>query len=127
MVGHLINGKKGRFAKMISYFFRTDKYAECIVIITQKEVNLGDGEEFKCNAYCCGKKICYKYFVKVFKINIAIYLFFQLLKQQSNALDSVIPITLAICKAFSFIMTPPIGISWLLLSINQLYIFLSTI
>ena len=118
MVGHLINGKKGRFAKMISYFFRTDKYAECIVIITQKEVNLGDGEEFKCNAYCCGKKICYKYFVKVFKINIAIYLFFQLLKQQSNALDSVIPITLAICKAFSFIMTPPIGISWLLLSIN---------
>ena len=127
MVGHLINGKKGRFAKMISYFFRTDKYAECIVIITQKEVNLGDGEEFKCNACCCGKKICHKYFVKVFKINIAIYLFFQLLKQQSNALDSVIPITLAICKAFSFIMTPPIGISWLLLSINQLYIFLSTI
>ena len=43
-VGHLPLGKDGRFAKMIFYFLRADRYAECKVIITGKEVNLGDGE-----------------------------------------------------------------------------------
>ena len=57
---------------------------------------------------------------------MAIFLFFQLLNQQSDALNSVTPNALANSKAFSFIMTPSFGISWLLLSINQLYTVLST-
>ena len=44
IVGHLPLCKDGRFPKMIFYFFRADRYAECKVIITGKEVNLGDGE-----------------------------------------------------------------------------------
>ena len=44
IVGHLPHGKNGRFAKMIFYFLRADKYAECKVIITGKELNLGDGK-----------------------------------------------------------------------------------
>ena len=44
IVGHLPLGKDGRFAKMVFYFLRADRYAECKVIITGKEVNLGDGE-----------------------------------------------------------------------------------
>ena len=44
VVRHLPLGKDGRFAKMILYFLSEDTYAECKVIITGKEVNLGDGE-----------------------------------------------------------------------------------
>ena len=44
IVGHLPLGKDGRFARMIFYFLRADRYAECKVIITGKEVNLGDRE-----------------------------------------------------------------------------------
>ena len=43
IVGHLPLGKDGRFAKMIFYFLRADRYAECKVMITGKKVNLGDG------------------------------------------------------------------------------------
>ena len=44
IVGHLPFGKDGRFAKMIFYLLKADRYAECKIIITGKEVNLGDGE-----------------------------------------------------------------------------------
>ena len=44
VVRHLPLGKDGRFAKMIFYFLGADRYAECKVIITGKEVNLGDGK-----------------------------------------------------------------------------------
>ena len=44
IVGHVPLGKDGRFAKMIFYFLRADRYAKCKVIITGKEVNLGDGK-----------------------------------------------------------------------------------
>ena len=44
IVGHLRLGKDGRFAKMIFYFLRADRYAECKVIITGKEVDLSDGD-----------------------------------------------------------------------------------
>ena len=47
IVGHLPLDKDGRFAKMILYFLREDRYAECKVIITGKEVNLGDGERMQ--------------------------------------------------------------------------------
>ena len=41
IVGHLPLGKKSKFAKMIIYFLRADRDAECI---TGKEVNLGEGD-----------------------------------------------------------------------------------
>ena len=44
IVGNVPLGKDGRFAKMIFYFLRADRYAECKVIITSKEVNLGNGK-----------------------------------------------------------------------------------
>ena len=44
IVGQLPLGKDGRFVEMIFYFLRADRYAECKVIITGKEVNLGDGD-----------------------------------------------------------------------------------
>ena len=44
IVGHLSLGKNGKFAMMIFYFLRADQDAECKVVITGKEVNLGDGD-----------------------------------------------------------------------------------
>ena len=44
ILGHLLLGKGRRFAKMIFYFLRANRYPECKVIITGKEVNLGNGE-----------------------------------------------------------------------------------
>ena len=41
---HLPLGKNVKFAKMIFYFLRADQYAECKVVITGKDVNLGDGD-----------------------------------------------------------------------------------
>ena len=42
VVGHLKQGKSGRFAKTIFYFLRADIYSSCTVI--GKAINLGDGE-----------------------------------------------------------------------------------
>ena len=44
IVGHLPLGQNRKFAKMIFYFLRADQDAECKVVITGKEVNLGDGD-----------------------------------------------------------------------------------
>ena len=44
IVGHSPLGKNGKFVKMIFYFLRADQDAECKVVITGKEVNLGDGD-----------------------------------------------------------------------------------
>ena len=41
VVGHLPLGKNEKFAKMIFYFLRADQDGE--VVITGKDVNLGDG------------------------------------------------------------------------------------
>ena len=66
IVGHLPLGKDERFAQMMFYFLRADRYAECKVIITNKEVNLSDGEGMQ---VLCLLKICYNYFIKIFKIH----------------------------------------------------------
>ena len=47
IVGHLPLGKNGKFAKMIFYFLRADQDAEFKVVITGKEVNLGDGDRMQ--------------------------------------------------------------------------------
>ena len=59
IVGHLPHGKNGRFAKMVFYFLRADKYAEFKVTITGKEVNLRDGEGMQ--VPCLLLKILCKY------------------------------------------------------------------
>ena len=41
---HLPLGKNVKLAKMIFYFLRADQNAECKVVITVKDVNLGDGD-----------------------------------------------------------------------------------
>ena len=47
IVGHLPHGKSGKFAKMILYFLRANKYAEYKVIINVKKVNFGDGRRMQ--------------------------------------------------------------------------------
>ena len=44
VVGHLMKGKSGRFAKTIFYFLRADKKNDCTVVVTDKAINRGDGE-----------------------------------------------------------------------------------
>ena len=44
IVGNLALRKNGKLAKMIFYFVRGDQDAECKVVITGKEVNLGNGD-----------------------------------------------------------------------------------
>jgi len=44
VVGHLKEGKSGRFAKTVLYLLRGDKDGSCSVIVRGKPVNLGDGE-----------------------------------------------------------------------------------
>ena len=42
IVGHLPLGKNGKFAKTIFYFVRAEQDAEYKVVITGKEINLGE-------------------------------------------------------------------------------------
>ena len=58
IVGHLLLGKNGKFAKMIIYFLRADQGAECKVVITGKEVNLGDwdGMQVPCKLKISGPR-----------------------------------------------------------------------
>ena len=44
VVGHLMKGKSGRFAKKIFYFLRADKKNHCTVVVTGKAINRGNGE-----------------------------------------------------------------------------------
>ena len=39
-----MKGKSGRLAKTILYFLRAGKKNNCTVVVTDKEVNPGDGE-----------------------------------------------------------------------------------
>ena len=48
IVGYLPHGKSGRFSKMILYFLRANKYAECKVIINGKKLILVMAGEYKC-------------------------------------------------------------------------------
>ena len=47
IVGHLPLGKNGTFVKMIFDFLTADQDAECKVVMTGKEVNLGDGDRMQ--------------------------------------------------------------------------------
>ena len=57
IVGHLPLSKNGKFAKMIFYFLRADQDAECKVVITGKEVNLGNGYGMQVEVASCKLKI----------------------------------------------------------------------
>lgn len=67
IVGHLPHDKNGRFAKMMFYFLRGEKYAEYKVMITGKEVNLSNGEEMQ--VPCLLMLKIREHFVKIIKIN----------------------------------------------------------
>ena len=119
IVGHLPNEKNGRLAMMVFYFLREDKYAECKVIITGID---SKWMQLPCLLKISRTKKCQKYFLKTFKINH--HLPFLLITQPTIW-------SFEFCKSryfskYSFIMTPSIRISWLLLSIDQLYGVLST-
>ena len=47
VVGHLMKGKTGRFAKTVFYFLRASQCNECYVRVTGKAVNEGDGQGMK--------------------------------------------------------------------------------
>ena len=47
VVGHLMEGKSGRFAKTIFYFLRASEYHGCRVRVTGKAVNQGDDKGIK--------------------------------------------------------------------------------
>ena len=57
IVGHIETGKTGRFAKTIHYFLRADEYAQCDVLVTGKQVNLGDrkGLKIPCQLHLVGR------------------------------------------------------------------------
>ena len=44
VVGHLPKGKLGRYAKTISFFFTASVRNTCLVIVSGRAVNLGDGK-----------------------------------------------------------------------------------
>ena len=44
IVGHLKQGKTGRFAKTLFYFLRSDSYSKCYAKVTWKRCNLSDGD-----------------------------------------------------------------------------------
>ena len=58
VVGHLLLGRIGKFAKTIFSFFLEDEWSECEVIATGKPVNYrdGDGMEVSCLLKFYGQK-----------------------------------------------------------------------
>ena len=58
VVGHLPLGENGKFAKTIFYFLRADPYGKCIITVTGKAVNLGDGDgmQVPCILHLSGQK-----------------------------------------------------------------------
>ena len=51
MSWHLPHDKNGRFAKMMFYFHRGEKYAEYKVMITGKEVNISNYERMQVSCF----------------------------------------------------------------------------
>ena len=47
LIGHLMKGKDGRFAKIVFYFLRATEYHCCRVYVTGKAVNQGDNKGMK--------------------------------------------------------------------------------
>ena len=60
IVGHLPLGETGKSAKLIFYFFRADSYANCNIVIAEREVNIGNGEwmQVLCLLKTVGKNKC---------------------------------------------------------------------
>ena len=60
IVGDLPLGETGKSAKLIFYFFRADSYANCNIVIAEREVNIGNGEGMQvlCLLKTVGKSKC---------------------------------------------------------------------
>ena len=58
VVGHLLKGKLGRYAKTISFFLQADAGNFCTVVVTGQAINLGDkkGMQVPCNLCFTGAR-----------------------------------------------------------------------
>ena len=58
VVGHLLKGRLGRYAKTISYFLQADSRNFCTVVVTGQAINLGDkkGMQVPCNLCFSGAR-----------------------------------------------------------------------
>ena len=65
MVGHLPLGRSSKLAKTILYYLKTSENNVCVVVVTGKPVNQGDGKGMKvpCSLQCTAEE---KY-IKVLK------------------------------------------------------------
>ena len=59
MVGHVMKGESGKFAKTIFYFLRSDELNSCTAIVTGRAVNKEDGKcrQIPCKLTLSGCKI----------------------------------------------------------------------
>ena len=44
IVGHLMKGQSGRYAKTVFYFLRSDPYSSCTVKVRRRAIHLGNGK-----------------------------------------------------------------------------------
>ena len=60
IVEHLPLGETGKSAKLTFYFFRADSYANCNIVIAEREVNIGnrEGMQVLCLLKTVGKNKC---------------------------------------------------------------------
>ena len=130
IVGHLPLGKNGRFAKMIFYFLRTDRYAEYKVIITGKEANLGDGEGMQVPYLLkiSVTKNMLQILRKIFKINRyrKIIPFLPVIQPTVRCFEFCKTQWFCEFQGFLFCYDAIYRYFWLLFPTNQLYIALST-
>ena len=52
VVGHLMKGESGKFAKTIFYFLRSDELNSCTAVVTGRAVNIKDGKGMQIPANC---------------------------------------------------------------------------
>ena len=127
IVWHLPLGKNGKFAKMIFYFLRADQDAEWKSCHKKSILATGTECKFLASWRSQTQEKWWKFLLKIFNVVqkrankklLLKNLFFHLLNQQSDALNSLIPSFFANSKAFSFSMIPSIGTFWLLYPTNH--------
>ena len=58
VVGHMPLGENGKFLKIFFYFLCADPYWKCNITVTEKAVNLGDGDRMQvpCILHLSGQK-----------------------------------------------------------------------
>ena len=68
VVGHLMNGPTGRFAKTVFYFLRAENDNKCLVNVLARPLNEGDNKGMKvpCKlSFCWTKEIYFSFKIRV--------------------------------------------------------------